>query len=791
MTDKMDIYQFEDFVLDPGRRELKRAGQPVEIEPRAFDVLTYLVQNHDRAVNKDELQDAVWPSMIVTETALTRAVMKARKAIGDDANRQELIRTIHGHGYRFTGQLESTVSAPADAAVSPAQAEVAGKGSKAGLRSRNVLLVLAVMTLVAGLSWMLLKPQPAPKGDIRVAVLPLLDSTGEPDLAWTSFGLMSYTGKLMDSDGVPVVPAGSIISLTENLGWNGQLEDPANENLLDQLERVYGVSHVLAMELESEGQALRMNYDLLDTHGKHRAGTMVSEDTTGLARGVVQAVNGMLFRKSRMGDGIPLVSEDPFNNEAFARGMDLSLQGRCKEAVQFFQVIIEQEPGLYEPRFEYAACLRILGEPDEAEALLKTLIKEQRPLGASSQVARSLMTLGVVYNRTGRLDLAQQAHEEALQIAGETGDHVLRARILQNLSIVHRSRSEYDEAERLLDLAVLAYQDAGIEKLPGHLYGGRANLKMARGELVEAEAELELAIQAFRDIGDRRNEAMMLNNTGYLRRRQGRLEEAEAYHLRSLEIRQEIGDRVGVGRIYSMLSGVYSGQGKYEEAINTAASAIDIARETNDRLFEATSLAQLAAAETATGRLGVARMHYLEAKTIFEEIQDTQRALQSDLALARLDLREGHLQRAETTTLDVLEDSSQKDIMSSQVEAMELLGDIETARGDNDAAIMRYSETLGRLQEATWGLKENTLLTKLSNTYMDMGDLDAAAPLIGSLAGGEPNVQSLRAQARFAYLSGSATKAVELMTRAKEMAGEHWANDSEAALQTYSSAANL
>ena len=83
MPDNINIYIFDEFVLNPARRELKHRGEPVEIEPRAFDLLVYLVKNRDRAVDKGELQDAVWPRMIVTETALTRAVMKARKAVGE------------------------------------------------------------------------------------------------------------------------------------------------------------------------------------------------------------------------------------------------------------------------------------------------------------------------------------------------------------------------------------------------------------------------------------------------------------------------------------------------------------------------------------------------------------------------------------------------------------------------------------------------------------------------------------------------------------------------------------
>jgi len=77
----------------------------VPIEHRAFDLLVYLIEHRDRAVSKEELQEAVWPRMILTESALTRCVMKARKAVGDDSQRQTIIRTVHGHGYRFVAPL--------------------------------------------------------------------------------------------------------------------------------------------------------------------------------------------------------------------------------------------------------------------------------------------------------------------------------------------------------------------------------------------------------------------------------------------------------------------------------------------------------------------------------------------------------------------------------------------------------------------------------------------------------------------------------------------------------------
>jgi pimeloyl-ACP methyl ester carboxylesterase/DNA-binding winged helix-turn-helix (wHTH) protein len=100
-----DVYRFNRCELNARSREIVRDGRVVPVEQRAFNMLLYLIEHRDRAIAKDELQEAIWPRMILTESALTRCVMKARRAVGDDPERQSVIKTIHGHGYRFVAPL--------------------------------------------------------------------------------------------------------------------------------------------------------------------------------------------------------------------------------------------------------------------------------------------------------------------------------------------------------------------------------------------------------------------------------------------------------------------------------------------------------------------------------------------------------------------------------------------------------------------------------------------------------------------------------------------------------------
>lgn len=101
------IYTFAEVELDTRSFELRRSstGEVVATEPQVFDVLRFLVEHADRVVTKDELLDSVWGTRFVTESALTSRIKDARKAVGDDGRAQQVIRTVHGRGYRFVAPL--------------------------------------------------------------------------------------------------------------------------------------------------------------------------------------------------------------------------------------------------------------------------------------------------------------------------------------------------------------------------------------------------------------------------------------------------------------------------------------------------------------------------------------------------------------------------------------------------------------------------------------------------------------------------------------------------------------
>src|SRR6266481_8225818 len=101
------VLQFDRFVLDLTRGCLRAGEQDIDLRPKTFEVLCYLAENAGRLVAKQELHEAVWPNVTVSDDSLVQCIRELRHKLGDDDRR--LIKTVSRCGYL----LDATVSAPA------------------------------------------------------------------------------------------------------------------------------------------------------------------------------------------------------------------------------------------------------------------------------------------------------------------------------------------------------------------------------------------------------------------------------------------------------------------------------------------------------------------------------------------------------------------------------------------------------------------------------------------------------------------------------------------------------
>ena len=104
---------FADFSFDSLSGELQRRGRRVPLLGTASELLRVLIEERHRVVGKDELLQRVWRGAAVEEGNLSTYIAKLRTALGDDPQAPRFIRTHHGHGYRFVGEIEGAARRPA------------------------------------------------------------------------------------------------------------------------------------------------------------------------------------------------------------------------------------------------------------------------------------------------------------------------------------------------------------------------------------------------------------------------------------------------------------------------------------------------------------------------------------------------------------------------------------------------------------------------------------------------------------------------------------------------------
>jgi DNA-binding winged helix-turn-helix (wHTH) protein len=103
---------FGDCVFDRASRELTCRGAIVRGGPKLLALLELLLDARPRALTKDEIHKSLWGATFVSDATLTSLIAELRAAIGDDARAPRFIRTIHGYGYSFFGEVGGATTRP-------------------------------------------------------------------------------------------------------------------------------------------------------------------------------------------------------------------------------------------------------------------------------------------------------------------------------------------------------------------------------------------------------------------------------------------------------------------------------------------------------------------------------------------------------------------------------------------------------------------------------------------------------------------------------------------------------
>src|SRR5215831_19228516 len=101
------LLSFEPFRLDVPNAQLWRGQELIRLTNKALAVLRYLAEHSGQLVTKDDLFTAVWPGVVVSDSALVVCIRELRRALGDERRTPQFVETVHGRGYRFIGVVHA------------------------------------------------------------------------------------------------------------------------------------------------------------------------------------------------------------------------------------------------------------------------------------------------------------------------------------------------------------------------------------------------------------------------------------------------------------------------------------------------------------------------------------------------------------------------------------------------------------------------------------------------------------------------------------------------------------
>lgn len=359
MASRPDQYRFGSFLLDGARRELSHAGEPVVIQARVFDLLAYLVRHSDRVVDKDELLAAVWPGRVITEAAMSQAIMKARAAVGDDAQDPGIIKTIYGKGFRFVAPVERIRLPQGDSRKSGNRKARVG-GQRWGVTAA-ILVVAAIVFYAAGRLWIESQPEERAPGaqsavgerdaasgeddkepgypPNSIAVLPFVNMSDDAANEYFSDGISEELLNLLAK-----IPELRVTSRTSAFSLKGR------DFKASEIARELNVAHLLEGSVRKTGNRVRITAQLVDARSDAHLWSATYDRTLDdifaiqdeIALAVVNAL-----RLTLLGEAPKAQSVDPEAYALFLQARHLNAQGTLQslgQSIDLYKQVLEIAP---------------------------------------------------------------------------------------------------------------------------------------------------------------------------------------------------------------------------------------------------------------------------------------------------------------------------------------------------------------------------------------------------------------------------------------------------------------
>jgi len=502
------LYRFGEFTLSTLARELRRGGGAIPLSPRAFDALVYLLEHRDRAVSKDELVTAIWGRPNVSDTQLGQAVLRARRAVGDDGQVQNVIRTVSRYGYQWIAEVEiveseETTDAPAVAPpiplrtdevdpvppLAPSPTPRAGRSRRLRLAALSIACVLLILGAALTLRHFLdAGGSVAATASANAIVLPL-QVDGGSDNAWLRFGAMDLIADRLRAAGETVPPSEDVVALVQTTrSGDGSIDAAA-------VRRTAPTALLVAGQFQQHKDAWTIALRATAADGTALEVESSQPDPLEAAREVADRLIARLGRKP---------PPEPAGGTGLQQRLQRAQAALLANDLDNARAILISDPQLArtEPQLGYrlAQVDFRAGEYVRAEAALTALLTEpaaEEPLFR----ARLLNALGAVQIRRDDITAAERNYDAAVALL-RAGSHPAELGLaLTGRGVTRSLRRAFAPALADLGEARVQLETAGDALGVARVDSNLGGLEMTRDRPEQALGYLENAAQRFETYG--------------------------------------------------------------------------------------------------------------------------------------------------------------------------------------------------------------------------------------------------------------------------------------------------
>jgi len=473
---------FGRYVLDLRRGSLLLDGREVALRPKTFAVLRFLVEHPGRLVSKEELLEAVWPNLVVTDDTLVQSIGELRRALGETGAR--LIVTVPRRGYRF-----ETTEAPPDR-------RKARSWHPLRFRWKYGILAPLAVALTALVLWLanFWSDAALPVADAKpaIAVLPFQHQGDDASREYLADGL---TQDLISSLGR--FPALTVMSWNAVAAYKGEVVRPG------EIARLLAVRYQVEGSVRYAGDQMRVSAQMVDSQGRVLWSARFEEtpaDVFVLQDRITREIAGALAIK---------VTE--FEQRRVAT--------KPTESFDAYDYLLRARPALRSPT---------RGSIVEARELIR------RAIALDPKYAAAHSALGETFHVAISMGWAESPDEYWKRVETHAGEALkldasdLRAHLLMARKFLAYNR--HLEAQTEIDRAI------AINPNDAEALAGRGNILMWLGETDAAIESLELALRIDPELNDFDRFALTL--AYYLKRRYN-----EAIEQAELNLRRNPGAR--------------------------------------------------------------------------------------------------------------------------------------------------------------------------------------------------------------------------------------------------------